>query len=86
VRAGEWSCPWPNEAELEQIDEATVTIRAFVSEQGVATRVEVVADPGHGFGREARRCAMHERYVPALDRDGRPIASITKPIRVRFSR
>jgi hypothetical protein len=46
----------------------------------------VLADPGNGFGREARRCAMAKRYAAALDRDGGAIAGTTRPFRVHFSR
>lgn len=85
VRKGDWACPWPAEAEAEQIDQAVVVIAVTVSETGRALSVDV-RDPGYGFGREARRCAMREAYVPALDREGRPTTAVTKPIRVRFSR
>jgi len=84
ARGGQWSCPWPEEA--EQIDDAAVTIRVVVDAAGHATRVDVEVDPGHGFAREARRCAMRETYLPGLDREGRPIAATSKQIRVRFSR
>jgi len=83
--SNEWSCPWPDEAEADGIDIAVVVVTITVDASGHATRVDVV-DPGHGFGRETRRCAMQRTYVPALDRDGRPTASTMKPIRVRFAR
>jgi len=72
--------------EADQIDDAVVVVTVMVDTTGRASKVEVLADPGHGFGREARRCALREVYVPGLDRDGRPTASATKSIRVRFSR
>jgi protein TonB len=46
----------------------------------------VVRDPGHGFGRAARQCAMQKRYNTAQDRDGTSIAGQTKPFNVRFNR
>lgn len=78
-------CPFPNEADAEQIDEATVTVQVNVAVDGRAESVKVTQDPGHGFGREAKRCALREKYSPALNVDGNPIAGIA-PIRFRFSR
>lgn len=79
-----WSCPWPNEADA--IDDAVAVVQITVGPAGRAARVDVVKDPGYGFGREARKCALRETYAPALDRDGRAVLGITKPIRVRFAR
>jgi glutaminase len=45
----------------------------------------VLADPGHGFGTEAVRCAIDTRWSPALDREGNPIRG-TAIVRVRFTR
>jgi protein TonB len=59
-----------------------VTVRA----DGTPQSVKVVSDPGTGFGRAARLCALARRYTPALDRTGTPMVSATPPIRVRFTR
>ena len=82
----EWHCDFPDEADTAQVDEAYVTLQADVKADGSPSAVRVLSDPGNGFGRQARRCAMNKRYVTALDRDGTPIAGTTKPIRVHFSR
>lgn len=79
-----WSCPWP--AEADAIDDAVAIVQITVDPAGRASRVDVVADPGYGFGREARRCALREIYAPALDREGRVVTGTTKPFRVRFAR
>jgi len=81
----EWSCPFPQEADTVQIDEAYVTLQVDVRTDGTPASVRVVADPGNGFGREARRCAMAKRYQVALDRDGSP-ASCSFKVRVHFGR
>jgi protein TonB len=83
---GEWSCPFPAEADTDQVDEAYVTLQVDVKADGSPTSVRVLSDPGHGFGREARRCAMNKRYATALDHDGTAIAGTTKAFRVHFSR
>ncbi|MGH7297441.1 MAG: energy transducer TonB, partial [Polyangiaceae bacterium] len=82
----DWSCPFPPEADATQIDDAYVTLQVDVDDAGRAASVSVVADPGNGFGREARRCAMSRRYSTALDREGDPVAGRTRPFRVHFSR
>jgi protein TonB len=82
----DWDCPFPAEADAEQIDNSAVIIQVKVRPDGTAENVNVLQDPGHGFGREARKCAMRKRYNAAFDVDGNPIAGMTKQIRVRFSR
>jgi len=50
--------------------------------------VRVLSDPGTGFGREARQCALSQvskKYYPALNREGVAIAS-TIQIDVSFER
>jgi protein TonB len=78
-------CPFPAEADAEQVDEAVVGIEVKVSVDGRAEMVAITRDPGHGFGREARKCALREKYTPALDVDGNPIAGAYK-VNFRFSR
>ena len=83
--SGEWRCPFPPEADADQVDEASAIIEVVVGADGKAARASILQDPGHGFGREARSCAMRESYVPALDRDGKTVAS-SKKFRVKFER
>jgi protein TonB len=80
-----WDCPFPEEADAAGLDGALVTLRVDVDRQGSVARVEVVRDPGDGFGREARRCAMRKRWAPGLDRAGNPITA-TAVVHVRFQR
>jgi glutaminase len=47
--------------------------------------VAVIADPGHGFGAEARSCSIGKRWSPALDSAGNPIRA-TAIVKVRFTR
>jgi hypothetical protein len=48
--------------------------------------VSVLKDPGFGFGRVARQCAMRKTYTAGLDRSGKPVTTSTPPITVRFVR
>jgi protein TonB len=82
---GEWNCPFPEEANLEQIDEARVTLQITVGADGAPTSVNVVSEPGNGFGREAKRCALGKRFSPALDHDGNP-TSATSKVTIHFTR
>jgi protein TonB len=80
-----WKCPFPPEADGDQIDRSVVAVLVTVAPDGAASAVGVVTDPGHGFGRAARACALARRYQPALDRSGKPVSSTTL-INVRFTR
>ena len=86
VGSSAWDCPFPPEADAEQIDQAVVSIIVTVRSDGSPQSVKVVNDPGYGFGRAARLCALSRRYTPMLDRTGTPIVGATPPIRVRFTR
>lgn len=86
VGSTSWNCPFPPEADAEQIDSATATVVVTVRPDGTPMSVKVTSDPGHGFGRAARICALGRRYNPALDRTGQPTTSTMPPITVRFSR
>lgn len=81
-----WNCPFPPEADADQIDSAVVTVSVTVRPDGSPLSVKVVSDPGHGFGRAARMCALGRKYQPALDRAGQPITATMPPIRVSFVR
>ncbi len=78
-------CPFPPEADSDQIDEALVGIEVKVTTDGRPENVSVWLDPGHGFGREAKKCALREKYEPALNVDGAAIPG-TYRVRFRFSR
>lgn len=81
-----WDCDFPSEAEAAGIRNVVVVLRILVRADGRAQKVEVVSDPGYGFGAQARFCAAQHHYRPALDRDGQPIQASLGPIRIRFYR
>lgn len=86
LAAGTWACPWPSEADAEQIDEQTVVIRVRVRADGTVETAQVVSDPGIGFGRSALTCARQTRFEPARSADGTIVVAWSPPIRVHFSR
>jgi periplasmic protein TonB len=85
VGATEWTCPFPPESDQAQVNEAYVSLEIDIRADGKPSAVRILKDPGNGFGREARRCALSRSYAPALDHDGTPISS-TYPLNVQFSR
>jgi len=60
-----------------------VLLQVYIDEQGHVTRVRVVKDPGGGLGAVARQAMLQERWTPARDKRGRPVATII-PYRYRF--
>jgi len=86
VVAKNWNCPFPPEA--DRFNYQVVKVAVTVAPDGSALDVRVLSDPGTGFGREARQCALSQvskKYYPALNREGVPIAS-TIQIDVSFER
>ncbi|MEZ4225291.1 MAG: hypothetical protein R3B13_30345 [Polyangiaceae bacterium] len=84
---GSWNdCGFPPEADMDQVDFGVVTLTVQVGTDGRPRSVSILADPGHGFGRLARSCAMRKRYTPGLDAFGNATVKNTPPIRVRFTR
>ena len=81
-----WNCPWPAEADAEQVNEQTVVLRATVGVDGRAEHVDVISDPGFGFGAAARLCAQRTRFEPARNAAGQPIPAESPPVRVHFYR
>jgi protein TonB len=81
----QWDCPFPSEADDFGVDHAAVTLRVEVGADGKVTSATATTDPGHGFAREARRCALSKRWQPGLDRAGNAISDVAL-INVRFDR
>jgi vitamin B12 transporter len=57
---------------LQAEQEATVTLRLTIDSLGVVNGVEVVGNPGYGFGDAARDAALRFRFEPAR-RGDRPV-------------
>ncbi len=83
---GAWSCSHLFPSDPGAPNFASVMILVTVREDGSPRSIQVMSDPGFGFGAAARTCALSQRYTPALDRNGNAITSVTPPITVRFSR
>jgi protein TonB len=81
-----WQCAFPPEADTDQIDFQIVPVLVTVRPDGTAQSVKIISDPGHGFGRAARECALRQRFTPAKDRQGRAVGGTTPPINVKFTR
>jgi outer membrane biosynthesis protein TonB len=81
-----WRCGFPAEADMEQIDYATVMLSVTVGPDGRAKSVSVLKDPGSGFGNLAKSCAFRMRYSVGLDARGQAVTKTTPPFPVRFTR
>jgi protein TonB len=83
---GRWdACGFPDEADEAGMNQAVVGLRVSVDADGTLREVDVIRDPGFGFGQLASRCARRSRWLPALDREGQPMAA-THLLSVRFVR
>lgn len=80
-----WDCPFPAEADDAGLDHALVSLRIEVAADGHVVQASATRDPGHGFGREARRCALGKRWAPGRDHDGHAKSAATS-VNVRFDR
>lgn len=67
----DWRCRRPGYEELGRV---VVRIRVEVLPDGRPGQVHVVKPGPEDFNRRAIDCALDERYLPALDAEGQPIA------------
>jgi hypothetical protein len=79
-----WDCGFPPHVDPKEIPYAAVVVAVTVKLDGRAESVDVVEDPGHGFGELAKQCALAHEFIPALDRDGRPLRARTRPFTIGF--
>lgn len=77
-------CGFPAEALAEQIDEEVVVLVVVVGPDSKPVTVNVLKDPGYGFGARAKRCAMRGTFPAGRDKWGNPTTRATAPFRVRF--
>lgn len=70
---GPVKCSFPAEADEDHVDAARVILRVTVDPKGTASKVRILSDPGHGFGRQARMCAIGLAYDPPKDAKGAAI-------------
>lgn len=86
--AGWKACGFPSEADVENVNLATVSLVVTVGPDGRAKTVSVLREspPGLGFGKQTRQCAFRMSYTPGLDRGGKATTATTAPFTVRFER
>jgi protein TonB len=80
-----WDCPFPSEADAEGINFMKVQVAVTVSSDGRGRTATVLKDPGFGFGKAARACALRQAYTSALNALGQPIEQ-TRTFNVKFTR
>ena len=83
---GSWNCGFPAEADMEQINSEKVLLVVTVGPDGRPQKVNVLSDPGFGFGRVARQCAMRKTYTQGSIAPETPSRLPRHRSRVRFIR
>jgi protein TonB len=83
---GRWDCPFPPEANAAQQNYARAVVTVLVGTDGRAKSVTVVSDPGFGFGRAAKHCALAKTYSVGKDTFVNPVAKTTPPVGINFRR
>ncbi|HET9953232.1 MAG TPA: energy transducer TonB [Polyangiaceae bacterium] len=68
-------------------DSATASVLVVIGSSGAVSKVTLLSEnpSSQGFGAAARTCMQSKRFVPALDRAGRPTATAIR-VNVRFTR
>ena len=79
-----WDCAFPSPNERKGKDEANVLVVVHVENDGKPLSVDVLQDPGGGFGAAATKCAMEKAYQSPKDVNGKPIRSTTFPFFIHF--
>jgi protein TonB len=79
------NCPFPPQANLHQVDKAVVQLLVTVGADGRVRSARVLSDPGYGFGRQAKRCVMAQKFPPALSSSGKAI-TMSHTLNYRFTR
>jgi protein TonB len=80
------NCGFPPESDVAQINYMKVGIVVSIDASGKPTSVASIGgDPGYGFFERARRCALADKFEPALNKAGKPMATTIK-MTVRFTR
>jgi protein TonB len=82
----DWNaCPFPPEADVDQVDEAYVQATMDIDAEGKARNIHVLKESSPGFARQFIKCAESKRFIAALDHDGHPITS-TLTRNIHFTR
>lgn len=82
----EWDCSALYPSDPNAPNAAAVMVRVRVDARGKPLAVDVMRDPGQGFGSAASTCAMRQTYQPARNEDGQDVPGQTKPFLIRFHR
>jgi biopolymer transport protein ExbD len=82
--AAKWQCPFPPFAERGGMKDANVLVKVNVDETGKASSVDVLEDPGGGYAKAAKDCAMEKKYEAAKDDSGKTVKASTFPFWIHF--
>jgi hypothetical protein len=76
-----WDCAFPADTARNRAD---VLVKVTVEPDGKPSDVDILEDPGAGFAKAARTCALTKAYEPAKDPSGATMRAATFPFYVRF--
>jgi hypothetical protein len=79
-----WDCPFPLPNERGGKEEANVLVVVHVENDGKPLSVDVLEDPGGGFGAAAKKCALEKAYQAPRDVNGKPLRATTFPFYIHF--
>jgi hypothetical protein len=84
--AVQWQCQWPERFNngLNDGRKIVAHVAVEVDVDGTAVHARVTVDPGYGFGRTARDCALRGRYIPGRGAEGQITRAWTKSFLVIF--
>jgi hypothetical protein len=86
--AVQWPCRWAerfrNDNGLNDGRKIVAHVAVEVDVDGSAVHARVTDDPGFGFGRAARDCALQGRYIPGRGADGQIARAWTRSFVVIF--
>ena len=84
--AVQWQCRWPERFNngLNDGRKIVAHVAVEVDVDGSAVQARLIDDPGYGFGRTARDCALQGRYIPGRGADSQIARAWTKSFQVIF--
>jgi biopolymer transport protein ExbD len=76
-----WKCSI--QGGVKDLEKLSAFVAIYVGPDGVPQTVDILEDPGQGLGESAKRCALAQKFKPALDASGKPTVGVSK-VRVSF--
>ena len=79
------NCPHPDFPSKAKSPSAVVQLDTVISAEGKVISVQIVSDPGEGFGAKAAEAVKKWKFKPAVGPSGKPVM-VRVRIEVKFER